>query len=301
MASMKNSVIKDRAGDKALLVFIYISLSLFAVSVLIPLLYVVAASFSNPQAVLEGRVFIWPVDFTTRGYDAVFSYAPILIGFKNSMIYMVVGTTINIIMTMLAAYPLSRKEFGARKWLNAVFMFTMIFSGGMVPMFLLVNALGMANTIWAMVIPGALSIWNLMIARTYMQNVIPDELYEAATIDGCSPFGYLWRCVLPLSKPIMAVLSLYYGVGHWNSYFNALLFLNDPKMQPLQLKMRELLVLNAVDPTMLSNVQELAARQGLTNLLKFSTIVVASIPVLMIYPLVQKYFVRGVMVGSVKG
>lgn len=301
-ALRKQKHIKDSHGDRILMVIIYILLILTTVLILVPLLYVIAASLSDPQAVIEGRVFIWPVNPTLRGYEAVFRYNPILIGFRNSLIYMVLGTTVNIVMTMLAAYPLSRREFRARRWLSAIFMFTMIFSGGMVPLYILVvNVLHMDNTIWAMILPGALSVWNLMIARTYMQNAIPDELYEAASIDGCSPFGYLWRCVVPLSKPIIAVLALYYGVGHWNSYFNALLYITDSNLQPLQIKLRELLVLNKVDPTLVTNVKAMAAQQGLTDLLKFSTIIVASIPVLLIYPFVQRHFVKGVMIGSVKG
>lgn len=299
---MKKKKIRVRGGDRVLLSFVYVALTLLTLVILIPLMHVLSASLSEPQAVIEGKVLIWPVLPTLRGYEAVFRYPPILIGFRNSLIYMLLGTGVNLLMTMLAAYPLSRREFRARRPVSALFMFTMIFSGGMVPTYILVvNLLHLDNKIWSMILPGALSVWNLMIARTYMQNTIPDELYEAASIDGCSPAGYLWRCVFPLSKPILAVLGLYYGVGHWNSYFNALLYLNDSSLQPLQIKLRELLVLNKIDPTMVTNVQAMAAKQGMTDLLKYSTIIVASIPVLMIYPFVQRYFVKGVMIGSVKG
>lgn len=297
----KKTQITDNFRDRLFLYFIYGVLTLLTVIILLPLIYVVAASFSDPQAVISGKVFFWPVKPTLRGYEAVLTYKPILIGFRNSLIYLVLGTTVNISMTMLAAYALSRKEFKASRFLSVLFMITMIVSGGIVPLYLLVNALHMDNTIWAMIIPNAISVWNLMIARTYIQNQIPNDLYEVAAIDGCTPFGYFWRVVLPLSKPIIAVLSLYYGVAQWNSYFNAMLFINNPNLEPLQIKLRQLLVLNTVDPTMITNVEQLIAKQGITDLLKFSTIVVASLPVLLIYPLVQKHFVKGMMIGSVKG
>jgi putative aldouronate transport system permease protein len=292
---------KEKPSEKIFIILVYLILILIGLAVLIPLIYVLAASLSDPQAVIEGKVFLWPVNPTLRGYEAVFKYHRITTGFKNSFIYMILGTLVNIIMTVLAAFPLSRKEFTARKALNIIFMITVIFNGGMVPTFLLVDSLGMRNTIWAMLIPGALSVWNMMICRTYMETSIPDELFEAATVDGCKPFRYLVSVVVPLSKPVLAVLVLYYGVGHWNSYFNALLYLNKPEMHPLQIALRDILVINTVDPTLITNVEVMAEKQGLVDLLKFSTIVVSSVPVLAIYPFVQRYFVEGVMIGSVKG
>lgn len=291
----------ETLSERIFIISIYVILTLIGLVVLLPLIYVVAASLSDPQAVIEGKVFLWPVNPTLRGYEAVFKYHRIMRGFRNSFIYMILGTAINIVMTLLAAFPLSRREFRPRKVINILFMITVIFNGGMVPTYLLVDSLGMKNTVWAMVIPGALSVWNMMIARTYMENSIPDELFEAATVDGCKPFRYLWNIAVPLSKPVIAVLVLYYGVGHWNSYFNALLYLNRPDMHPLQIALRDLLVINTVDPTLVTNVELIAERQGLVDLLKFSTIVVSSLPVLLIYPFVQKYFVEGVMIGSVKG
>lgn len=301
MNLFKRKNIHDSFSDRLLIIFIYTVLIIFTAIILLPLLHVIAASFSDPQAVIAGKVSIFPINPTFKGYEAVLKYQPIMLGFRNSLIYLVLGTTINISMTMLAAYALSRREFRARKALSILFMVTMIISGGIVPLYLLVNALHMDNTIWAMVIPNAISVWNLMIARTYIQNQIPNDLYEVASIDGCTPFSYFWRIVLPLSKPIIAVLSLYYGVSQWNSYFNAMLFINNPNLEPLQIKLRQLLVLNTVDPTMITNVEQLIAKQGITDLLKYSTIVIASLPVLIIYPLVQKHFVKGMMIGSVKG
>lgn len=214
---------------------------------------------------------------------------------------MFVGTAINLVMTMLCAYPLSRKEFTARNKIAALFVFTMYFSGGLVPSYMIVSKLGLINTRWAMLIPTAMSTYNMIIARTYMVNSIPDELYEAAQLDGCSPFKYLLKVIVPLSKPIIAVLALYYGIAKWNNYFDAMLYLNDPSKWPITMVLREILIQNQIDPTMLTDASALSKLQGMTELLKYSVIVVASVPVLMIYPFVQKYFVKGVTIGAVKG
>lgn len=288
-------------GDKIFIVAVYAILSLILVIVLYPLIYVVSASFSDPQAVISGKVLLWPVDVTLRGYQAVFKNPKILTGFGNSLLYMFVGTVINLVMTMLCAYPLSRKEFTARNKIAAMFVFTMYFSGGLVPSYMIVSKLGLINTRWAMLIPSAMSTYNMIIARTYMVNSIPDELYEAAQLDGCSPFKYLLKVIVPLSKPIIAVLALYYGIAKWNNYFDAMLYLNDTAKWPITMVLREILIQNQIDPTMLTDASALAKLQGMTELLKYSVIVVASVPVLMIYPFVQKYFVKGVTIGAVKG
>lgn len=288
-------------GDKIFIVSVYAILSLILVIVLYPLIYVVSASFSDPQAVISGKVVLWPVDVTLRGYQAVFKNPKIITGFANSLFYMFVGTAINLVMTMLCAYPLSRKEFTARNKIAALFVFTMYFSGGLVPSYMIVSKLGLINTRWAMLIPTAMSTYNMIIARTYMVNSIPDELYEAAQLDGCSPFKYLLKVIVPLSKPIIAVLALYYGIAKWNNYFDAMLYLNDPSKWPITMVLREILIQNQIDPTMLTDASALSKLQGMTELLKYSVIVVASVPVLMIYPFVQKYFVKGVTIGAVKG
>ena len=289
------------AGDKAFIILVYVLLSAVMLIVLYPLIFIVGASFSEPQAVVSGKVMLWPVDVTLRGYKAVFRNPKILTGFMNSFIYMGVGTVVNLIMTMLCAYPLSRKEFTARNKIAALFVFTMYFSGGLMPTYMIVNKLGLINTRWAMIIPSAMSTYNMIIARTYMVNSIPDELYEAAQIDGCSPFKYLLKVVVPLCKPILAVLTLYYGIAKWNNYFDAMLYLNDASLQPLTIVLREILIHTKTDPTMLTDGAELAKLQGMTELLKYAVIVVASVPVLAIYPFVQKYFVKGVTIGAVKG
>lgn len=301
MFALGKKRMQESTTDKVFLTIIYLVLILAVLIILVPLVYVVSASFSDPQAVISGEMKLFPVRPTLRGYEAVFKYHKIIIGFRNSFFYMFVGTAINLVMTMLAAYPLSRPEFKARRFLSFIFMFAMIFSGGLVPTFMVVEKLGMINTVWAMLIPNALSIWNLMLCRNYITNNIPNELYEAGILEGCTPIKFFTTVVIPLCKPILAVLALYYGIGHWNTYFSALIYLKDPNLQPLQIALRELLVINKVDPTLVTNVQAIADMQGLTDLLKYAVIVVSSLPLMLIYPFVQKYFVKGIMVGSVKG
>lgn len=300
-ATPKNNLIRDTPADKVFMFLVYLFLTLALLIVALPLLHVIAASFSDPGAVIAGEVFIWPVRPTLKGYEAVFKNPKILTGFANSFFYMIVGTIVNIIMTVLCAYPLSRKEFRARNVVSGIIVFTMYFSGGLVPTYMVVNKLGLIDTRAVMILPVALSVWNVIICRTFISSTIPDALFEAASLDGCSPFGFLWRVVLPLSTPVIAVLVLYYGVGHWNTYFNAMIYLKSNNRMPLQIVLREILVLNKVDATMIADVDAMLAKQGLTDLLKYSVIVVASVPVMIIYPFVQKYFVQGVMIGAVKG
>ncbi len=288
-------------GEKIFTIVDYLLLTFVLVVIAYPIIYIVSASFSSPEAVIAGKVVLWPVDVTLRGYKAVFSNPKIMIGFRNSVFYTVVGTLINIIMTMFCAFPLSRKEFTARNKLSAYFVFTMYFSGGLVPTYILVMKLGLINSPWAMIIPTAMSTYNMIIARTYMVNSIPDELYEATEIDGGTPWQYFIKIVWPLCKPIIAVLVLYYGVAKWNDYYNAMIFLKKDSLQPLTIVMRDILIQNQVDPTMLTDARQASELAGLTQLLKYSTIVVASLPVLVMYPFVQKYFVKGVMIGAVKG
>ena len=280
---------------------VYLFLTFVLIIVLYPLIYVISASFSSPGAVSSGKVFLLPVDPTLIGYDAVFKNPKIVSGFLNSFFYLIIGTAVNVAMTMLAAYPLSRREFLGRKIISGIFVFTMYFSGGLVPTYLLVKNLHLLDTRAAVIIPVAMSVWNVIIARTYLQSTIPDELYEAAQLDGCSVTGFLVKIVLPLSAPILAVLVLYYGVGNWNSYFNAMIYLKSQELYPLQLVLREILMLGKVDMTMITDVNALQRMQGLSSLLKYAVIVVASLPMMAIYPFVQKHFVKGIMIGSLKG
>lgn len=222
-------------------------------------------------------------------------------GFVNSFFYLFVGVAVNIVMTILCAYPLSRKEFRARGFLSLLFVFTMYFSGGIVPSYILVNKLGLINTRMALIIPTAMSTYNMIICRTYIINAIPDELYEASQVDGCSPFKYMMKVIIPLCKPIIAVLVLYYGVAKWNDYYNALLYIYKDDLQPLTIIMRDILIMSQVDMTKVSDASAVAKLQGMTELLKYSTMVVASLPVMLLYPLIQKHLVKGVMIGAVKG
>lgn len=287
--------------DKIVTFVIYAFLTIITLIILYPLVYVVSASFSEPQAVISGKVKLFPVDFTLRGYEAVFQNKKLINGFMNSVFYVAVSLVLNLTMTMLCAYPLSRKEFRARNWVSLFFVFTMYFSGGMVPSYILVNKLHLLNTRWAMIIPTAMSSYNMIICRTYIVNNIPDDLYEAGQIDGCSPFRYMLQVVVPLSKSILAVLLLYYGVSKWNDYYNAMLYLYKDALMPLTMVMREILILGEVDMTKVTNADAVAKLQGMSELLKYATIVVSSVPVIMLYPLIQKHLVKGVMVGAVKG
>ena len=243
------------------------------------------------------------MDFSLKGYQAVFNNRLIAGGFLNSLYYMVIGTSINLIVTMLAAYPLSHKSLVGRRAITFFFSFTMFFSGGMIPTYLVVKDLGMIDTVWAMVIPGAMSVYNVIIARTFMQNSIPYDLYESAMIDGCSYCKAFFRITLPLSKSVIAVLTLMFAVGHWNAYFGALMYLRTQSKFPLQLVLRQILVLNSfnINDMTASMVEDALDKQYLANLLKYSVIVVATTPLMILYPFIQKHFVKGVMLGSIKG
>lgn len=298
---MVRSVVRDTVGDRIFMAFNYLVLTLLLVVILYPLLYVLGASFSSGQAIASGRFWLWPVDATLAGYEAIFKNRMVLVGFYNSLFYTLVGTLINVVMTILAAYPLSRPELPGRRIIAFAFFFTLLFSGGLIPTYLVVRDLDMLSTRWAMILPTALSVWNVFIARTFFENTIPKELREAAELDGCDDFNFLGRIVLPLSGSLLAVLALFYAVGHWNSYFNALVYLYDQSLWPLQLVLRDILVQNQVDPGMLVDAREMAAKAQLREILKYSLIVVATVPLLIVYPFVQKHFVKGVMLGSVKG
>jgi putative aldouronate transport system permease protein len=291
----------DRGSDRVFTIVNYAILTVFLVAVAYPLIYVFSASLSDPKAVISGRMWLWPVDVTLDGYRAVFRNSRVLIGFRNSLFYTVAGSFVSVVLTILAAYPLSRKDLAGRNIIMFFFVFTLLFGGGLIPTYLVVREVGLLNTPFALIIPAALSVYNMIITRTFFQFTIPDELLEAAQLDGCSDFRFVRDVVIPLSGPIIAVNALFYAVGQWNQYFNALIYLTNPDLFPLQLILREILVQNQVDLTQISDVNQLMNRQNLQDLLKYSLIVVASAPVLIIYPFVQKHFVRGVLIGSLKG
>ncbi len=276
-------------------------LSLFTLAVLVPLIHIVAASFSSPTAVATSRVVLWPVDFSLKGYQAVFSNPYVLTGYWNTIFYTLLGTLINVTVTLLAAYPLSRKDLPFRGFFMFLFTFTMFFSGGLIPTYLLVSSLHLVGTFWSLLLPGALSVYNMILTRTFMQSNIPGELLEAAQIDGCSDLRFFFNMVLPLSKAVIAVITLYYAVGHWNAYFSAMIYLNEKDTYPLQLILRDILIANQISTNDIVDDAVLAGKQGMADLLKYSLIIVSSLPIICVYPFVQKYFVKGVMIGSVKG
>ena len=265
-----------------------------------PLYFTVIASFSEPSAVATGEVVWRPVGFTLDSYKQVFAYKQIWKGYANTIFYTVLGTVFNLFLTIPAAYAVSKKYLPHRKLLMGFFLLTMYFSGGMVPTYLLVKDLGMYNTIWAILIPNALSTYNLIVAKTFFENSIPEELYESARLDGCGNISMLLRIVLPLSKAILAVLVLYYAVAIWNSYFDALIYLKDSSLHPLQIVLRNILLLGQTEQ-MGTNDVGMAEKIKMAEAIKYSVIVVSSIPMLLLYPFVQKYFVKGVMIGAVKG
>ena len=298
---MASHATKDTGFDRGFNIVNYAILLLFLVSVAYPLIYVVSASLSSPRAVINGEMWLWPVDVTLEGYRAVFDNPRVITGFRNSLFYTVVGTFVSVVLTILAAYPLSRKDLAGRNVIMFLFLFTMLFGGGIIPTYLTVRETGLLDSRLALIIPTAISVWNMIITRTFFQVTIPDELLEAAQLDGSSDFRFVWDNVIPLSAPIIAVNALFYAVGQWNTYFNALIYLTDQDLFPLQLVLREILIQNQINFDQMTDVTELARRQDLRDLLKYSLIVVASLPVLIIYPFVQKHFVRGVMIGSLKG
>ncbi|HEY5584407.1 MAG TPA: carbohydrate ABC transporter permease [Ruminiclostridium sp.] len=293
--------INQSAGDRVFMLFIYLFLWSALIMVLYPLIYVVSSSLSSSHAVTSGQVWLWPVEPNISAYIRIFQNKQVLTGYKNSIIYACIGTTINVCITLMAAYPLSRKDFKCSGLLMKFFTFTMLFSGGLIPIYLVVKNLGMIDTMWALVIPNAMQVYYMIIAKTFFNMSIPEELYEASDLDGCSEFGILWHIALPLSKPIIAVISLMYAIGHWNSYFNALIYLKTQTLFPLQIILRNILIQNNVDLSMIADMKTAMELEGMRDLLKYALIVTASLPILAIYPFAQKYFIKGMMIGAVKG
>lgn len=297
---IENRLIKETGLDKLFTIANYLFAGILLLLVLYPLIYVLSASFSSPESLMGGRVWLFPVDIGLAGYKAVFEYKGVWIGYSNSLFYTVAGTVINVVMTIAAAYPLSRKDLYGGRTIMLIFAFTMIFSGGLIPNYLLVKELGLLNTRWALLIPNAMSIFNVVVMMSFFRSNIPAELLESAKMDGCSNFRFLLSIVLPLSGAVIAVITLFYAVGHWNSFFDALLYLSDKNKFPLQIYLREILLLNTTSDITL-NVDEESKNFYLSELLKYSLIILSSLPMIVLYPFVQKYFVKGVMVGSLKG
>ena len=302
---MKQIQIRHSFGERlyyALAGFFIIALLLLTV---FPLYFSVIASFSTPNEVMLGKVLLWPVNFNTEAYELVLKNSNIWISYGNTIVYTILGTAISLVSTLTAAFVFSRKGLIGSRVCMLVILFTMYFSGGLIPNYFNIKNLGMLNTIWALVLPGAVSVYNLIIARTYIQTNIPEALGEASVIDGCTPMRYFIQIVIPLSAPIIGVLCLYSVVGHWNSYYSALIYLKDRSKYPLQLILREILVqskISADDLTMdASAMEDAMAFLNLAESLKYALVIVASVPMLILYPFLQKFFVKGIMIGSVKG
>lgn len=307
MAKAIANPIRESKGDKIFLGFTYAYLCVALVVVLYPLIYILSASISNPTAVNTGEMWLFPKEITFAGYELVFNNPAIWNGYLNTIIYTVLGTALNLVVTLPAAYALSRSDFVGRGWFMGFILLTMFFNGGLVPTYLVVKNLGLVNTMGALILPVAASVWNIVVARTFFQSTIPKELQEAAHIDGCTNLRLFWKIVLPLSAPIIAVMALFYGVGHWNSYFSSLIYLNSESKYPLQMVLRQILVLqemsaettgaamNADTAALMSSKAETA------SLIKYGLIVVSTLPIIAVYPFLQRYFVQGVMIGSVKG
>lgn len=296
----KQKHIKDSRSDKLFYIVNGILLLIFTIVELVPLIYVVAASFSSATDVIAGNVFLWPVNPTFAGYEGVFQNENIVSGFINSFVYMIVYTIISLILTTFAAFSLAERRLPGRRLLAFLFTFTMLFGGGLIPTYLQIRDLQMIDTIWAVTVPGALSVYNMILMKSYFQHNIPNELFEAASIDGCGIFRYLFQFVIPLSGAIIAIIALYSAVGSWNGWFNAMLYLNDKAKFPLQLILRDILITTNIDYSMM-DANDIAKAQEMMDLVKYSVIVVSTLPMMVMYPFVQKYFVKGVMTGAVKG
>lgn len=298
---MQTSIkVKRSKTDRVILGISYVLLGLFVLSIVVPLVYVVLASFMDPTVLNNQGLSFDVKDWTLNAYTRVLKNGMIWRGFLNSFLYSAAFAVISVFVTILAAYPMSKKELVGRNFFNVIFLITMFFSGGLIPTFILINQLHMVNTVWAILIPGAFNVWNMILARTYYLS-IPKELREASALDGANEIQHFFQIMLPVCKPIIAVLLLYQFVGMWNSYFDAMIYLNDANLQPLQLVLRSILVQNTPQPGMIADIQSTAEMAKVAEQLKYATIVVSSLPLFAMYPFFQKYFDKGVMVGSVKG
>ena len=296
----KSEFAKYPAGDKTILIIAYVILGIFLLAIVLPVLYIILASFIDPITLQNKGVTFDFSKWTVTAYERVLSNSMIWVGFKNALIYSVLFTIISVIITLLAAYPMSRSDFRFKRFFNTLYMITMFFGGGLIPTYLLISDLGMLNTIWAILLPGAFSVWNMIIARTYYQGV-PHDLEEAASIDGATEMVYFFKILLPVCTPIIATICMWQFVGMWNSYFDAMIYLNDSSKQPLQLVLRSILIQSQPEQGMVSDMQSTAQRAQLAELLKYATIIISSLPLLIMYPFFQRYFDSGIMAGAVKG
>ncbi|MGT2832742.1 carbohydrate ABC transporter permease [Streptococcus halotolerans] len=286
--------------DKRVLVMNRVLIALLVLITVVPMGYILIASFMDPQVLVNQGISFNPKDWTVEGYQRVFSDDSILRGFINSLLYSTIFAALTVVISVMTAYPLSKKDLIGRRWVNYFLIFTMFFGGGLVPTYLLVKNLGMLNSMWAIVLPGAVNVWNIILARTYFQS-LPDELIEAAVIDGANEFQIFLKVILPLAKPIMFVLFLYAFVGQWNSYFDAMIYIKDPDKAPLQLVLRNILIQNEVNANMIGAQAAINELKRIAEIVKYATIVISSLPLIVLYPFFQKYFDKGIMAGSLKG
>ncbi len=298
---IKRHALKENMADK-IFSFVVISILLIVcIVVLYPLYFILIASITDPMVVNVGGFLLYPTDLYFKGYEEIFKYEPLWSGYLNSINYTLLGTFINLFVTIPATYALSRKDLCGRKFFMMIFAFTMFFSGGLIPSYIINSNLGLRDNIWAMVLPTALNVWNLIIARTFFDSSIPKDMLEAAQLDGANDFRFFFAFALPLSKALVAVITLFYAVGHWNSYFHAMIYLNEESMFPLQLILRNLLLINQVTASsMTADMRTLADKIRIAEQLKYGIIIVSSLPLLVLYPFLQRYFVQGVLVGSLK-
>ena len=300
MKRNKNTI-REARPDQIFNTVIFVIMILIVIAIAYPLYFVIIASISSPNAVNSGQVLLWPADLTVNGYKKILEYEPLWTGYANSLFYTVVGTIINLVFTIPAGYALSRPKLRGRRPIILLFAITMFFGGGMIPTYLVIKKLGMINTVWAMLLPGACSVYNIIVTKTFMESSISHELIDASRIDGCDDFQTFFSVVLPLSMPIIAVMTLFYAIGHWNSYFDALLYLSDADKYPLQMVLRELLLQNQVSSGMTSGgMASIAERAQLAEQMKYGIIIVATLPMMVMFPFVIKHFKKGVMVGSIK-
>ena len=296
----KSDFARASIGDKAFLLVGYILLAAFVMAIIGPVVYIIVASFMDPITLQNKGIVFDFSKWTLTAYERVMTNPQIWIGFRNAIIYSVLFAVISVFITLLCAYPMSRDDFKGKKFFNAIFIITMFFGGGLIPTYLLISNMGLLDTMWAVILPGSFSVWNMIIARTYYKG-IPSELREAADVDGANELVFFFRILLPVCKPLIAVLILWQFVGMWNSYFDAMIYLNSADKQPLQLVLRAILIQNEPDPGMIADMQSTAQRAQLAELLKYATIIISSLPLIVMYPFFQKYFDSGIMVGSVKG
>ena len=289
------------ASDKWFYFIDYSLLIFIGLIILLPLLHIFSQAFSDPQSVLAGRVLFWPRYFTLNTIKLILRNPNIRTGYLNTLFYASAGTVINLAMTLMTAYPLSRSGFAGRNIFMLIFTFTMMFGGGMIPTYILIKDLGLLDTRWVMLLPGAMTVWNMILARTFLQNTIPKEMYESADLDGASNIRILVSIVLPLSAPIIAVLTLFYAVGHWNSYFDAMMYLRSQRLFNIQLILRNAIANISALLNQSDNLAELEKTTAYAEASKYAIIVVSMVPVLIIYPFVQKYFIKGIMIGAIKG